>query len=128
MSEEIKKIIVDKKNAALKKFEEEIMKSVNAIEKLTQDQIEEMKKIQNEDINNFAFIKNYQWFSCSDAIKLWRDSRDKSKIELWEYKLFYKPDYQSEEKNNKALISEYWYGSYVDFWFKDNKVGINEKD
>ena len=76
MSEEIKKIIVDKKNAALKKFEEEIMKSVNEFAKLTQDQIEEMKKIQNEDINNFAFIKNYPWFSCSDVIKLWKITQE----------------------------------------------------
>ena len=57
MSEEIKKIIAEKKSAALKEFEEEISK-------LTQDWIEGIKKL--KDLYSLEIILG---FSCSDAIK-----------------------------------------------------------
>ena len=62
MFEEVKIIIAEKKNSALKEFEEEIAKSVNVIAILTQNQKEKIKKIQREETKNLIFIRDYPWF------------------------------------------------------------------
>ena len=78
LSEEINKIISNSKKQAMNEYKKEVEKSVDVFVKFTQSQIKEMEKSNDEEGKGISFINDYPWFNCNDAIKLYKNSRERA--------------------------------------------------